>query len=607
MSLNEEKKLEKGLRSPKKTVEGGETMDAIIGKGNLSRRQYGITVKRDVFVPVSAGHNLCVDIFQPDGKGKFPALFAMSPYTKEMQSDRRWPGPVGAALIRGVHDGAAEAGAIDYFVRRGYVYIIGNVRGTGKSGGTFRYMDNGENRDIYDLVEWAAKQPWCNGNIGMMGVSYFGWIQVSAAAQKPPHLKAICPFFAATDAYRDAWYHGGILSARFLRALFSQEFLDVNSEAIVAREELGEKAFKKAVEQALADKDISSDESLVASLKDPDKPVNAAMVDVLLHRNDGPYWRERSTRGDKISIPTYVGSDWANFTLHLPGAFRTWANVKGPKKMVIGPPTFVDRPYYQYAWEILRWYDHWLKGTDTGIMDEPPVKIFIAGANEWKTADDWPLPGTSFIPFNLHSGGILCEMEPWPEAPCASYMDSPGDRGSLKYYSPTLVENTEVAGPIVLNLYASCRSADVDFFVSLWDVDPDGNETLLTRGYLKGSHREIDPAQSKPWQPFHTHTNPKPLVPGVVYEFNVEILPTANLFKAGHKICLKICGADDEPPKTTLDFLRAGHLYSQAHNIVSIYHDADHPSHVLLPITRGNVVGTFLSGGDMSLREMKMT
>ena len=582
-------------------------MDAIIGTEKLSKRQYNIAVNRDVYIPVSAGHNICVDIFRPDDEGKFPALFAMSPYTKEAQSERRWPGPIGGALIRGIHDGAVEAGPIDFFVRRGYVYVIGNVRGTGKSGGTFRYMDNEENKDIYDLVEWAAQQPWCNGNVGMMGVSYFGWNQVAAAALQPPHLKAICPFFAATDAYRDAWYHGGIMSARFLKALFSPEFLDVNSESIVAREELGEEAFKEAIARALADNDICSDEGLIASLKNPDRSVNAAMVDVLLHPTDGPYWRERSTLGDDISIPTYVGCDWANFTLHLPGAFRAYANVKGPRKMVIGPPTFVDRPYYQYAWEILRWYDHWLKGIDTGMMDESPINLFVSGANEWKTADEWPLPGTNFIPFNLHSGGILCEMEPWPESPCATYRDSSDNRGDLKYYSPILVENTEIVGPIALYLYASCRSTDVNFFVSLWDVDPDGNETLLTRGYLKGSHREIDPAQSKPWQPFHTHTNPKPMVPGVVYEFNIEVLPTANLFKAGHRIGLKVSGADDETPKTTLDFLRAGHLYSQTNNIVTIYQDADHPSHLLLPITRGNVVGTFLSGGDMSLREMKMT
>lgn len=192
-------------------------MDAIIGTGkaSLSKRQYHIKVERDVFVPVSAGHKICVDVFRPDGDGKFPALVSMSPYSKEAQSERHWPGGIGSKFIRGAIDGAVEAGPTDFFVRRGYAHIIGSVRGVGKSGGTYRFMDKGEHRDLHDVVEWAAQQPWCNGNVGMMGLSYFGWNQVSTAATKPPHLKAIAPFFAATDQYRDAWYHGGILSAQF--------------------------------------------------------------------------------------------------------------------------------------------------------------------------------------------------------------------------------------------------------------------------------------------------------------------------------------------------------------------------------------------------------
>jgi len=293
------------------------------------------------------------------------------------------------------------------------------------------------------------------------------------------------------------------------------------------------------------------------------------------------------------------------YGLHLPGAFRSWENLKVPKKMVIGPPIYLDRPIYQYSWEMLRWYDYWLKGIDTGIMDEPPVKVFIMGANEWKIADDWPIPGTKWIPFNLHCGGILSEMEPWPDASAASYEDSPNKRGSLVYCTPKLVENTEVIGPIALNLYASCRSTDINFCISIWDVDENGNETILTRGWLKGSHREIDPKKSKPWRPFHTHKNPKPLVPGEIYKFEIEIIPTACLFKAGHKICLKIKSIVDEEFKTTLQFVHAPHISSQSRNIITVYQDADHPSHLLLPITKGNIVGTFMSGGDLSLGEPK--
>ena len=153
------------------------------------------------------------------------------------------------------------------------------------------------------------------------------------------------------------------------------------------------------------------------------------------------------------------------------------------------------------------------------IMDEPPVSILVQGANEWRTAEDWPLPETRWIPFNLHPNGLLCEIEPQPNGGTDSFEDSPYKRGSLMYYTPPLVENTEVIGHIVLNLYASCTASEALFFVSLWDVDPKGKESLLTRGWLRGSHREVDQKRSKAWQPFHPHTKSQPLTPGEIYEY----------------------------------------------------------------------------------------
>jgi len=578
-------------------------MDAIIGTGNISKRKYGIVAERDVFVPMSDGVNINVDVFRPDGKGKFPALLSMSPYNKEVQSDRIWPGSSSAIHVRGVINTLVEAGNTDFFVRRGYVHIIGSARGTGKSGGAFSFIGAKEIRDIYEIVEWAAAQPWCNGNVGMLGISYFAANQQLAAALRPPHLKAICPLFAPTDFYRDVWYHGGILYAAWLNALVSLRALDLNAEDIAAREELGDDALREAIARALADKDICANPELVDALTNPDKLGNGARVDMVLHPTDCPYWRERAVVDyDAITIPAYVGAGWYTYYMHLPGAFRSWANLKVPKKMAIGPPIPFDRPFYQYHWEILRWYDYWLKGIDTGIMDEPAVKIWVMGANEWKFADDWPVPGTRWIPFFLHHDGILCEIEPWPDAPDDSFNYSPSTRGSLKYFSPPLVENTEVVGPIALNLYASVRSTDANFFISLWDVDPEGNEAFLTRGWLKGSHREVDPKRSKPWQPFHPHTNPQPLIPGQVYQFAIEIMPTANLFKRGHRICLKISCADDEEPKTPREVFHLGHLWSQTPTTVTIYHNADRPSYLLLPITGGNIIGTFLSGGELGLQ-----
>jgi putative CocE/NonD family hydrolase len=163
-----------------------------------------------------------------------------------------------------------------------------------------------------------------------------------------------------------------------------------------------------------------------------------------------------------------------------------------------------------------------------------------------------------------------------------------------------MVENTEIAGPIIVNLYASCRGTDMNFFVGLWDVDPEEKGVCLTRGYLKASHRELDPKLSKPWLPVHKHTNPQPLVPGEIYEFKFVMNPTANLFRAGHRIVLKISSADDPPE----DLYQVGHehLCSQTPNTITIYHSAEYPSHIMLPIIRGNIIGTYVSGGDISLK-----
>jgi predicted acyl esterase len=582
-------------------------MDAIIGTGKLSKRQYSILTDRNVSIPVSDGVVIDSDVFRPKSDEKFPALLSIAPYSKELQTARVWPRGMSTSMVRGAGDGILEVGPTDFFVRRGYVHIVASCRGTGKSGGAYRFMDRREIRDIYDIVEWAAKQPWCNGNVGMLGTSYYAIVQQYAAVLNPPHLKAICPFYAATDQYRDGWYHGGIISSTFTNVFFSTGALNLHTAASVSREEMGEEEFRKAISRTLADKDKGSDPGFVASLLNPDLPENMGKVDVLLHPLYSEYWEERNlTEYGRIKIPAYLGCSWDMYTLHLPGTFRSWANLNVPKKLVIGPPIYLDRPVYQYQWETLRWYDHWLKDIDTGIMEEPAVKIFVTGLNDWKMVDDWPVPGTRWIPFNLHKGGILCEIEPWPDALSSTYWDAPDRREYVEFCSPTLVENTEVVGPVALNLFASSRGNDIHFFISLWDIDPQGNRVLLTRGYLKGSHREIDQERSKPWQPFHTHKNPQPLIPGEIYQFQIEIMPMGHLFKVGHRICLKISGSIHEPPKTGIESLHEGHLSSQLSNKVTIYHDAEHPSYLLLPITWGNIVGTYLSGGDISIREPKM-
>jgi predicted acyl esterase len=572
-------------------------MDAIIGTGKISKREYEIQSEREVSVTMSDGINIDVDIFRPAASGKFPVLLGISTFDKEIQSDHVWPAPTRSRRIRGTPDACLEAANVDFFVRRGYVNIIGSVRGTGRSGGAYQYLSPREVLDTYEIIEWAAKQPWCNGNIGMVGLGYYAAHQPLVAQLQPPHLKALAPIGTFWDNYRHFWWPGGVLQKGFLRWLVSLVNFDVHTEKSVLLEELGEKGYKEAITHALAERDISAAPEIVEALKNYDSVGNVNFLDLVLHPLMSKYWIERGSEMDfsKIKVPAYFG-----VAQHRPSVCYYWPDFKMPKKMILFPPTYLDRPFYQFTWELLRWFDYWLKGIDTGIMDEPAIKIFIRGANEWLMTNDFPVPGTRWIPFNLHENRSLCEIEPWPEAESASYDDSPANRGSLKYYSAPMVENMEVVGPIILNLYASCRGTDMILRASIWDVDPEGKEAILSNGWLRASHRELDNKKSKPWLPVHTHTNPQPLVPGQVYQLSLDIWPVTNLFKVGHKIMLKISSADDPPE--TLYQVGQSHLVSQTSNTVTIYHNARYPSHLLIPITKGNIVGTYVSGGDISLK-----
>jgi predicted acyl esterase len=567
-----------------------------------SERKYGIVAERDMKIPMSDGIKIDCDIFRPDAREKFPAILGVHPFDKPSQSVPTMP--------KGFHllNGSIEAGDINFYVRRGYAQVIANVRGTGKSEGPFLNRGPREVEDTCEIINWIASQPWCDGNVGMFGVSYFAITQLQVAALNPPHLKTIFAPFGYTDFYRDNYYHGGILFHSFVSGWANRIFRrTANYRSTVkwsswTREKWGEMRFKAAIDEALNDEEVRVVPVLVEALRNPDRDANPLIVDIVLNRFDSEYFQERNVRHEDIKIPTYLGGCWGIYGLHLPGAFRAWEKVPAPKKMVIGPPIYLDRPVYQYQYESLRWFDYWLKGIENGIMEEPPIRLFIMGTGEWISASEWPLPETKWTPFYLHANGLLTEHEFWPNDGCSSYEDNLfNQRGGLKFLSPPLVENTEVVGPIVLNLFASTTDNDVLWFVSLLDVDPEGRERLLTRGWLRGSQRAIDSTKSKPWEPFHPHTGREHLTPNEISEFNIKINCIGNLFKVGHRIGIRIRCVDDEAPKTSLDATAQGHLWRQTPAWITVYHDADHPSCLLLPITKGNIIGTFISGGNISI------
>jgi len=554
-----------------------------------SERKYDVVLDRDVTVEMPDGTRLNGDIYRPDADGEFPVILGVSPYNKHLQSASMMP--VGFTPARGY----MESGDPNFFARRGYAHAVFNVRGTGYSDGFFQFNNRLELEDVSELIGWLAGQEWSDGNVGMFGVSFFAKIAKGVAALgTAPALKAIFAPFSANDWYRHVWYHGGILSARFLSHWrFSPHRLRYRS---LLRDAIGDDAYNDALKEARGDDELMAIETLRGALLDPEPDANALLVDIVLSKLDGPFWHDRNIGGEPGKVPAYLGACWANYAVHLGGVFEAHDAWRGPKKLVIGPGVYLDRPLYQYQIEALRWFDHWLRGMETGIMDEAPVRCFIPPSGEWREMQTWPPEDARWTEFYLHEKGILSEHEFWPNEGVDNIDESAFEHGQLVYTTPPIVEPTEILGPSVLTLYVSSSGQEALLFATLLHVDAEGNERELTRGWLRASQRRLRD-DSTPWEPILAHDKREPLVPGEIYELKFPIVPTACVLGVGERIALRIKGHDNEPVTSALEGVAREHLAVARPVRITIHRNADHPSHLALPITKGNVMGTFFSGG----------
>jgi putative CocE/NonD family hydrolase len=341
-----------------------------------------------------------------------------------------------------------------------------------------------------------------------------------------------------------------------------------------------------------------------------------AYFDVLIN----PYDTEKSV-GDseagfaRLTVPTYTGSGWYAYTYktHLNGAQTYFEKIAAPKKLLLLGPAHLERPFHSLHGEILRWNDHWLKGIDSGIMNEPPVRYWLMGANEWRTAADWPPPEVSWTKLFLSSWERLTPDEPVAASADDyqkpdSFIQMPPSQTNriqrLRYLSEPLSDDLTIAGPSVLVLYAAIDQDDTNWIVILKDVGPDGSvhtaregerevpadlpEREVTRGWLKASHRAVDESRSRPGRPWHPLTREarSPVRPGEVDEYQIEIMATANMFRRGHRIALDITSLDlptGVGGATNAEYI-PNHICSSRTVVHSIYHDPSRPSHLLLPV-----------------------
>ncbi|MBK9169208.1 MAG: CocE/NonD family hydrolase [Bryobacterales bacterium] len=558
-----------------------------------------IVVESNVVVPMRDGIKLYADVYRPARQGKFPVLITRTPYGKQRD---------------GIH------GNLVNFARRGYAVVAQDVRGRFESEGKwdpFRY----EAEDGYDTVEWAAKQSWSNGKVGMFGGSYLGNVQWQAAAQTPPSLVAVFPVVASTSLYHNTWYHGGAFKLGLAfgwgvvrnprQTMYPQWW---HTDANAPEEWRYENLFWKL---PLKTFDLLSSNQPVQHFRD-----------WIEHQSYDAYWKQISVEEKfaSVKVPAHVHGGW--FDLLVGGTINGFTGMRKhggtPEarrhtKMTVGPwghgPSrkFGDVDFGPDANRVLfernlQWFDHFLMGMATGIDREPPVEIFYMGVNKWVHHDDWPVPGTKFTPFYLASGGKAnsargdgtVSMNKPGGAPSDGFLYDPDnpvptvggndccgapipagpvDQRPVERRHDVLVYTAEVqreplaiAGPVRMKLHAATDGPDTDYFIKLVDVHPDGFAMNIAEGILRARFRNgLDRMEL--------------LKPGEIYEYEIDMRATAHVFLPGHRIRVDVTSSNfpqfDRNLNTGEDL---GVAVKPRIAKQTVYHSAQRPSHIVLPV-----------------------
>ncbi|WP_096701514.1 CocE/NonD family hydrolase [Magnetospirillum sp. 15-1] len=523
---------------------------------------YRVLKEKDVMVAMRDGVRIAVDIYRPENTDeKFPAILAWGVWGKDTQEAVGWqaefPQPYYDSAL---WDGTMEAGDYNFTVPRGYIHVIPDPRGIGNSEG---YGTPGKSphdpEDIYDLIEWLAVQPWCNGKVGMMGPSSYSIAQMKVAPLRPPHLVALHP--DGNPCGNGDYFHGiyDTLPYHILIGRHGNDSCWVPPNYAFTPPEpfsMSLPDIKERIAEAKNHPDIKYNSKMYSHIVYPRK--HPVLFDTLIYsfhpRPFAPYnpieHFGATPHLGEVTLPMYVGTPWLT-RLYIWSTFESWDSVgtpEGQKKLFLPPPGDSPRPYAEYHDETLRWYDYWLKGIDTGVMDEPPIKMFVMGINKWRFENEWPLKRTEWTKYYLQSGGGLS-----PTAGSAGGTESFTQPAAnvdptvycLRYTTEPLAEDTEITGPIALHLEASIDIDDTNWMADLVDIAPDGSRRLISLGFLKAAFRAIDPARSKPYRPVHPKQDPVPVTPGQVVGYDIAMMPTANVFKKGHRIELVIRNQDD--------------------------------------------------------------
>jgi predicted acyl esterase len=505
----------------------------------------------DIPIEMDDGLTLRADVFRPETEGRYPVILSYGPYAKGLAFQEGYPDQW--RIMTTQHPDVARGSSNRYqnwevvdpekWVPDGYVVVRVDSRGTGRSPGYVEIFSARETDDLVACIEWAGTQAWSTGKVGLNGISYYAINQWHAASRQPEHLAAMCVWEGAADFYRDMTHHGGILCT------FWANWYDMQVKTV--QHGLGDRGMVSQVTGA----PVTGDENLTDEQLEENRADLGA--DVRSHPLDDDFHRVRSPDWSRVDRPLLTAGNWGGQGLHLRGNVEGFVrSVSDQKWLELHGLEHWTHFYTDYGVDLQkRFFAHFLKGEDNGWDTEPPVRLQVRHVDrfEERTHETWPLPETRWTTLHLDGKGPgMSEEAPTSQGE----VDYGASRSGITFSASPLETETEITGPIALKLFVSSETVDADIFAVVRVFDPDGAEvtfqgaidphTPVAQGWLRASHRRLDPELSLPYRPYHTHDREEPLTPGEVYELDIEIWPTSIVIPAGYRLGLSIRGNDYE-------------------------------------------------------------
>ena len=516
----------------------------------LIEQKDGMHIEWDVPIRLADGIIIRADIFRPIAQGQYPAILTYGPYAKglpfQVGYKTAWTRMITAypEVAEGTSNKYQSWELVDpeKWVPDGYACVRIDSRGAGCSEGFLDVWSALEAQDQYECIEWTAAQPWCNGKVGLNGISYYAMNQWQTAALQPPHLTAMCAWEGASDYYRELCRHGGILSD-FLDGWYLRQVKSVQY-GVGSRAEINPNNGRSvAGDITLSDAELSANRA-------------ETHLDAQNHELLDDFYKQRIPDYSKIKTPLLSAANWGGIGLHPRGNFEGFLQSASEQKWLeVHGDTHFSHFYSNYGLALQKkFFGYFLKGEDTGWANMPKIQLNIRHPGEkfvLRGENDWPLARTQWTQYYLQPDGKTLSTD----KPKVTHTTSYHTRSDgLSFSSGPLKQALEITGPIAAQLRISSETSDADIFLALRVFDDKGVEvsfigsndprTPVALGWLRASHRKTDPAKSLPYRPWHTHDEKQLLTPLQPVDLDIEIWPTSIVIPVGYSFVLNVRGKD---------------------------------------------------------------